>query len=249
MDFAPSPRAQELADRVRAFVDTEIEPVEAGGHCATRSPAARRGEDPWLPPASSKELQAKARADGPVEPLPARPGTRARTPREFGTDGGAGLSNVDYAPVAEPMGRSCLAPLRVQLQRPRHRQHGGAAQVRLARAEAGVARAAAGRPDPQRVPDDRAGGRRPPTRPTWRPPPRVDGDDVVLNGRKWWSTGAGHPDCKVFIFMGLTDPEADRHRRHSMVARPARTPGVKIERMLTGDGPVRRAARPRRGVA
>ncbi len=60
----------------------------------------------------------------------------------------------------------------------------------------------------------------------------VDGDEVVVNGRKWWSTGVGHPDCKIFVFMGVTDPDADRHHRHSMVLVPRDTPGVTIERML-----------------
>ena len=60
----------------------------------------------------------------------------------------------------------------------------------------------------------------------------LDGDEVVVNGRKWWSTGAGHPDCRVSIFMGLTDPHADRHHQHSMVLVPLDTPGVKVERML-----------------
>ena len=53
----------------------------------------------------------------------------------------------------------------------------------------------------------------------------VDGDEVVINGRKWWSTGVGHPDCKIFVFMGLTDPDADRHHRHTMVLVPRDTPG------------------------
>ncbi|HAU13643.1 MAG TPA: acyl-CoA dehydrogenase, partial [Gammaproteobacteria bacterium] len=60
----------------------------------------------------------------------------------------------------------------------------------------------------------------------------VDGDDVVLNGRKWWSSGVGHPHCKIGIFMGVTDPQAPRHSQHSMVLVPLDTPGVKIERML-----------------
>jgi acyl-CoA dehydrogenase len=64
----------------------------------------------------------------------------------------------------------------------------------------------------------------------------VEGDEVVLNGRKWWSTGLGHPDCRLLIFMGLTDPDADRHQRHSMVLVPIETPGVKIERMLDAMG-------------
>jgi acyl-CoA dehydrogenase len=61
----------------------------------------------------------------------------------------------------------------------------------------------------------------------------VEGDEVVVNGRKWWSTGVGHPDCKILVFMGLTDPDADRHSRHTMVLVPRDTPGVRVERMLT----------------
>jgi acyl-CoA dehydrogenase len=61
----------------------------------------------------------------------------------------------------------------------------------------------------------------------------VEGDEVVINGRKWWSTGVGHPDCRIFVFMGLSDPEADRHARHTMVLVPRDTPGVKVERMLS----------------
>jgi glycyl-tRNA synthetase (class II) len=60
----------------------------------------------------------------------------------------------------------------------------------------------------------------------------IDGDEVVINGRKWWSTGIGHPNCKILIFMGLTDPTAEKHRQHSMVLVPIDAQGVKIERML-----------------
>ena len=61
----------------------------------------------------------------------------------------------------------------------------------------------------------------------------VDGDTVVLNGRKWFSTGVGHPNCKFVIFMGVTDPDAHRHARHSMVLVPVDTSGVKVERLLS----------------
>jgi alkylation response protein AidB-like acyl-CoA dehydrogenase len=61
----------------------------------------------------------------------------------------------------------------------------------------------------------------------------IEGDEVVLNGRKWWSTGIGHPHCRVVIFMGLSDPAAPAHQRHSMVICPIDAPGVKIERMLS----------------
>ncbi|MGZ4536500.1 MAG: acyl-CoA dehydrogenase family protein [Nocardioidaceae bacterium] len=61
----------------------------------------------------------------------------------------------------------------------------------------------------------------------------VEGDQVVINGRKWWSTGVGHPDCTIFVFMGLTDPDAERHSRHTMVLVPRDTQGVTVERMLS----------------
>jgi acyl-CoA dehydrogenase len=60
----------------------------------------------------------------------------------------------------------------------------------------------------------------------------VQGEEVVLNGRKWWSTGVGNRNCKILLFMGVSDPDAERHRRHSMVLVPLDTPGVKVERML-----------------
>ncbi len=60
----------------------------------------------------------------------------------------------------------------------------------------------------------------------------IDGDEVVLNGRKWWSTGIGHPNCEVLIYMALTDPDADKYHRHSMVLVPRDAPGVQVERML-----------------
>jgi len=60
----------------------------------------------------------------------------------------------------------------------------------------------------------------------------ADGDEVVVNGRKWWTTNAGHPNCRFFIFMGLTDPAAGRHVQHSMVIVPRDAPGVRVVRML-----------------
>ena len=77
----------------------------------------------------------------------------------------------------------------------------------------------------------------------------VDGDEVVINGRKWWSTGIGHPDCELLIFMGLTDPDAPPVRAAHDGAGPARHPRREGRAPAAGDGPVRRAARPRRGDA
>jgi acyl-CoA dehydrogenase len=61
----------------------------------------------------------------------------------------------------------------------------------------------------------------------------LDGDEIVINGRKWWSTGIGHPRCDILVVMALTDPDAEQHRRHSMVLVPRSTPGVQVERMLS----------------
>ena len=125
MDFAPSPRAHELSELVRTFIETEIEPVEAAYHHEVAELRANGG-DPWQPLPLIKELQEKARAQGLWNLfLPA--GHEGPYAEKYGTHGGGGLTNLDYAPIAELTGRSFLAPLRVQLQRARHRQHGGAA--------------------------------------------------------------------------------------------------------------------------
>ena len=109
MDFAPSPRAADLAEHVRAFIDTEIEPVEPAMLRDIEQRRAR-GEDAWPPPAALADLAAKARAQGLWNLfLPAGHGD-AHAER-FGTDGGKGLTNTDYASIAEQMGRSALAPL------------------------------------------------------------------------------------------------------------------------------------------
>ena len=233
MDFAPSPRAADLAQRVRAFVDTEVAPVEAD---LVRDVAARRarGEDPWPPTAAVEDLKGKARAQGLWNLfLPAGHGDEWA--RRFGTDGGAGLTNCDYAAVAEQTGRSTLAPLVLNCNAP----DTGNMEVLLTYGTPeqqeqwlvplleGRLRSAFLMTEPEVASSDATNMRASAT---------IDGDDVVLNGRKWWSTGAGHPDCRLGIFMGLTDPEAPRHLRHSMVLVPLDAPGVRVERMLSALG-------------
>ena len=109
MDFSPSSRAADLAARVRTFVDTEIEPIEHDYHREITR-LRESGGDPWTPLPVVEELKAKARAQGLWNLfLPA--GHEGDYARRFGTDGGTGLTNLDYAPVAEETGRSFLAPL------------------------------------------------------------------------------------------------------------------------------------------
>lgn len=233
MDFTPSARSADLAARVRAFVDSEILPLEEQVHADI---ARRRlsGEDSWAVSPVLADLTAKARAQGLWNLfLPA--GHSGDYPARFGTDGGEGLSNVDYAPVAEQMGRSFLAPLVMNCNAPDSGnmevllKYGTPEQQRewLEPLLDGRIRSAFCMTEPGVASSDAT---------NMAATAVLDGDEVVLNGRKWWSTGVGHPDCRILVFMGLTDPEADRHARHTMVLVPRDTPGVTVERMLTAMG-------------
>jgi acyl-CoA dehydrogenase len=232
MDFSPTPRAADLRERVAAFMAEHVEPVEAGYHRDLAQ--ARLDGTQWTPLPVIEELKTKAREQGLWNLF---------LPREhageyaaaYGTDGGEGFTNVDYAPLAELMGRSAIAPLvfncnapdtgnmEVLLRYGTQQQRDewldplldGRIRSAFTMTEPGVASSDATNMEATAV---------------------VDGDEVVINGRKWWSTGVGHPDCTVFVFMGLTDPDADRHHRHTMVLVPRDTPGVRIERMLTTMG-------------
>lgn len=228
MDFAPPARATDLIDRVRAFIETEIDPVEADYH---RDLAARQSDgDPWRPLPVIEELRAKARSQGlwnlflPVE----HAGPYAE---RFGTLGGEGLSNADCAPIAELTGRSHLAPAVFNCDAPdtgnmevllRYGSEQQKEQWLEPLLDTRI-RSAFCMTEPDVASSDAT---------NMELRAEVVGDEVVVNGHKWWSTGVGHPGCELLIVMGLTDPEADRHQRHSMVLVPRSTPGVRVERML-----------------
>ncbi|MBG0568342.1 acyl-CoA dehydrogenase family protein [Actinoplanes aureus] len=216
MDFTPSERAAELTEAVRAFVRDEIEPVEQRLRRAG-------GDDRWQVPEEVRELRHKARAQGLWNLfLPA-----GHDDDRYGT----GLSNVDYAPVAEATGWSHLAPYVFNCNAP----DTGNAEVLLRYGSPeqrdrwldplldGRIRSGFAMTEPEVASSDAT---------NMQLTAVVDGDRMVLNGRKWWTTGVGHPDCAVLIVMGLTDPDADKHARHSMVLVPLDTPGVRVERML-----------------
>ena len=236
MDLAPSPRAAELTERVRAFVTEEIEPVEPAYHAAVAA-LRERGEDPWQPLPLLRELQDKARAQGLWNLfLPAGHGDAYA--EKYGTAGAAGLTNVDYAPIAEVTGRSFLAPFVLNCNAPDTGnmevllRYGSQEQkdtwldpllrgeIRSAflMTEPGVASSDATTMELTAVIDPSTGS--------------GQAAEIVLNGRKWFSTGVGHPDCQLLIVMGLTDAAADRHHRHSLVLVPRDTPGVEVVRML-----------------
>ncbi len=225
MDFALSERAQELLTRVIAFKEREIDPREESYHREMLASA-----DPWSSvPGVIGELKAKARAEGLWNlflPAGAQVG---------GEPFGAGLSNVEYAPLAEQMGRSliasevfnCNAPdtgnMEVLLQFGSDEQR----ERWLVPLLEGSIRSGFCMTEPDVASSDAT---------NMQATAVLDGDEVILNGRKWWTTGIGHPDCRVLIFMGVTDADGDRYHRHSMVLVPLPAPGVQVERMLPAMG-------------
>ncbi|MCO5124132.1 MAG: acyl-CoA dehydrogenase family protein [Rhizobacter sp.] len=217
MDFNYSPRTIELQTRVRAFMDEHIYPAENAVHeeLQANTAAGKR----WTPLQVIEKLKPKARDAGLWNLF--LPETKY----------GAGLTNQEYAPLAEIMGRvgwasevfNCSAPdtgnmeTIVRYGTAEHKKRwlepllAGEIRSAFAMTEPGVASSDATNIEARIV---------------------RDGDDYVLNGRKWWTSGAGDPRCAVFIFMGKTDPEAPRHSQQSMILVPADAPGVKVLRPL-----------------
>ena len=215
MDFQISPRSQELVKRLREFIRERILPIEDGFlRDAHRDPD--RDWTRWTIAPELRALKQRARDEGLWNLfLPSV----------------SGLSNVEYAPLAEEMGRSFLAPDIFNCNAPDTgnmevlEKYGSPEQKArwLVPLLAGEIRSAFCMTEPEVASSDATNMQATAT---------VDGDEVVLRGKKWWATGAGHPDCKIGIFMGVTDPTAGRHVRHSMVLVPFDTPGVRVQRML-----------------
>ncbi len=212
MDFSPSPKAREYTERVARFITEEIEPREPAYH-----EAAEAGDKAALD--LMEELKTKARAQGLWNLF--LPDERY----------GAGLTNVEYAQVAELTGRSFIAPEVFNCNAPDTGnmevlvQYGSEEQQKrwLKPLLDGEIRSAFCMTEPEVASSDAT---------NMAATAIVEGDEVVLNGRKWFSTGIGHPRCEVLIYMALTDPSAHRYAQHSMVLVPRDTPGVTVERML-----------------
>ncbi len=222
MEFAPSPKTRDYLQRLQAFLAEHVAPREAEYR---RENAANAGADwtHWRVPAVMEEWKAQARAAGlwnlflPDAEL------------------GAGLTTLEYAPLAELMGRdeftaeifNCSAPDTGNMEVLYH--FGSEAQKArwLKPLLAGEIRSVFCMTEPEVASSDAT---------NMRATIREDGDELVLDGRKWWSTGIGHPRCEVAVFMGLSDPDAEPHARHGMVLVPMDTPGVRIERMLAVHG-------------
>jgi acyl-CoA dehydrogenase len=217
MDFSRSPRAQGYVQRLSAFMQEHVLPAEPEYFAQVQNLPDWRG---WKQPPVMETLKAKARAAGLWN--------------LFLPDGeyGAGLSNVEYAPVAEITGRSWIAPEAFNCNAPDTGnmevlvKYGSAAQKQrwLTPLLAGEVRSAFCMTEPDVASSDAT---------NMQATALIEGDQVILNGRKWWSSGVGHPHCRLLIFMGITNRAAAKHQRHSMVLVPIETPGVKIERMLS----------------
>jgi alkylation response protein AidB-like acyl-CoA dehydrogenase len=213
MRFEFSEKSKELQGRLRAFMDEHVYPNE------------RRNEEDisrarWTPTAVVEELKKKARAVG-LWNLFLPEGEHA-----------AGLSNFDYAPLCEIMGRSPMAPEIFNCNAPDTGnmevllRYGTPEQKKrwLEPLLAGEIRSCFAMTEPAVASSDAT---------NIAASIRREGAECVLNGRKWWSTGGGDPRCKVAVFMGKTDPAAQLHKQQSMVLVPMDAPGVKIDRMLT----------------
>ena len=213
MDFEFSARTKDLQHRLRAFMDEHIYPNER--HFEEEIQRSR-----WLPSRVIEELKPKARAAGLWNLF---------LPNDAG---GADLTNLEYAPLCEIMGRSAMAPEIFNCSAPDTgnmevlARYGTPEQKDrwLKPLLAGEIRSCFAMTEPAVASSDATNIQANIAR---------DGNEYVLNGRKWWTSGAGDPRCKVAIFMGKTDPAGPPHRQQSMVLVPMDAPGVKVERMLT----------------
>jgi acyl-CoA dehydrogenase len=218
MDFAYSDRCKELQTRLLAFMDEHIYPNEQ----AFKQEVDRNGQqgNRWIPTALVERLKPLARQQGLWNLFLPR---SARAPE--------GLSNLDYAPLCEIMGRVAWAPEVFNCSAPdtgnmetleryaleEHKQQWLEPLLR------GEIRSAFAMTEPDVASSDAT-----------NVATRIDkdGDAFVINGHKWWISGAGDARCKLFIVMGKTDPSADRHRQQSMILVPSDTPGITIKRPL-----------------
>jgi acyl-CoA dehydrogenase len=212
VDFGYPEKVASLCARLREFMDAHVHPSE-------RLYAEQLGTERWLQPPVMEELKERARADGLWNLfLPS-------------SDRGAGLSNLEYAPLAEIMGRSPIAPEVFNCNAPdtgnmEVLERYGAPEHKKEWLEPlleGRIRSAFCMTEPDVASSDAT---------NIACEIRRDGGEYVINGRKWWTSGILHPHCEILILMGRTDPAAPRHRQHSQILVPRRAPGVQVVRHL-----------------
>ena len=226
MDFAHDTTTTDYQERLLEFMDAHVYPAEP----VYAAQAAER-TDPWATPPVVEELKAEARKRGLWNLfLAGRSSGGQGLPHE---SYGAGLTNLQYAPLAEIMGRSPkIAPVALNCAAPDTGNMEilamfGTQEQRQRWLEPlldGAIRSAFCMTEPAVASSDAANIALRIER---------DGDEYVLNGRKWWTSGALSPDCEILIVMGVTDPDGPAYRRQSMVLVPKETPGVTVERGLS----------------
>ena len=213
MDFELSVKTQELQKQLQSFMDAHVYPNEHRFHEEIE-------RERWKPTRIVEELKPKARQAGLWNLF---------LPHD---QNGAGLTNLEYAPLCEIMGRSHMAPEVFNCSAPDTgnmevlARYGTEAQKEkwLKPLLSGEIRSCFCMTEPDVASSDATNIASCIVR---------DGEEYVINGRKWWSSGAGDPRCKIAIFMGKSDPSAPAHRQQSMILVPLDTPGVKIVRLLT----------------
>ena len=213
MNFEFSDKVKELQRRLQAFLDEHIYPNEQRFHEESE-------RNRWSPTRIIEELKPKARAAGLWNLF---------LPKN---EQGAGLTNLEYAPLCEIMGRSEMAPEVFNCSAPDTgnmevlARYGTAEQKEqwLKQLLAGEIRSCFAMTEPAVASSDATNIEARIVR---------DGKHYLIDGRKWWTSGAGDPRCKIAIFMGKTDASAPPHKRQSMILVPMDAPGVKINRMLT----------------
>jgi len=218
MDFSHSEKVRDLQERITGFMEEHVYPAEPLYHKELE--ANRRAGNPWQVTRVVEDLKKKARAADLWNLF---------LPH---SEHGAGLTNLEYAPLCEIMGRSHIAPEAFNCSAP----DTGNMEVlaRYATKEQqqrwlvplleGKIRSAFAMTEPNVASSDAT---------NIESSIQRDGDSYVINGRKWWTSGAGDPRCEILIFMGKTNPEAGRHSQQSMILVPMKTPGVKVLRTLT----------------
>jgi acyl-CoA dehydrogenase len=219
MNFDYTPKVKDMQARLLAFMDQHIYPNEARFFAEIE--ANRTKGNAWVPTELIEELKPKARAVGLWNLfLP----QSKRAPE--------GLSNLEYAPLCEIMGRvpfaaevfNCSAPDTGNMETFERYASEALKDRWLEPLLRGEIRSAFLMTEPEVASSDATNIQCRIER---------DGDEYVINGRKWWSSGAGDPRCAVYIVMGKTDPQAPRHSQQSMIVVPANTPGVKVLRPLS----------------
>ncbi len=223
MDFELSARSRDHLDRVRAFIAEHVAPIEASTLRSLREQNHGADWKQWTVSPAVEELKTKARAAGLWNLFLPDPKL------------GAGLTTLEYAPLAEAMGHSVLAPEIFNCNAPDTGNmevlyHYGSEEQKdrwLTPLLSGEIRSVFCMTEPDVASSDAT---------NISATIAVEGEELVLNGLKWWATGLGHPRAQLAIFMGRSNPENDRHHQQSMVLVPLDTAGVKIERMLSSLG-------------